>query len=137
MNENFLDAGYIIALETADDQNHQMAFKHWKNLLKSPPSLVTTSYVFDEVVTFFNNRNRHEKAVEVGNNLLQSQTIELIQVNEELFNAGWEHFQNYRDKRYSLTDCISFVVMNRLGITTALSFDKHFVQAGFEKLPRK
>lgn len=137
MKENFLDAGYIIALETADDQNHQAAFAHWKKLLKSLPSLITTSYVFDEIVTFFNNRNRHEKAVEVGNNLLQSETINLIQVDEELFIEGWEYFQNHQDKRYSLTDSISFVVMKQRGIETALSFDKHFAQAGFEKIPSK
>jgi len=39
------------------------------------------------------------------------------------------------DKRYSLTDCASFVVMKRLRIKTALAFDKHFTQAGFERLP--
>lgn len=134
-NEFFPDAGYIIALEAADDQNHRAAFTHWQELQKSIPPLVSTSYVFDEIVTFFNSRNRHEKAVEIGNNLLQSEVIELIRVDETLFNEGWEFFQIHRDKRYSLTDCISFVVMEHRGITTALSFDKHFTQAGFEKLP--
>lgn len=135
MKESFLDAGYVIALEAADDQNHQAASEHWQNFLKTPGLLVATSYVFDEIVTFFNNRNRHEKAVEVGNNLLQSETIRLIQVDEELFNEGWRYFQTHSDKRYSLTDCISFVVMKRRKVAEALSFDKHFVQAGFEKIP--
>lgn len=137
MKEIFLDAGYVIALEASDDQNHQAALEHWQNFLKTNPFLVTTSYIFDEIVTFFNNRNRHEKAVEVGNNLLQSEAIRLIQVDGELFNEGWKYFQKHHDKRYSLTDCISFVVMKRRGVAAALSFDKHFVQAGFEKLPQK
>lgn len=70
MKSVFLDTGYMLALELANDQNHRAASKHWRSITKSLPLLVTTSYVFDEVVTFFNNRRHHAKAVEVGNRLL-------------------------------------------------------------------
>jgi len=63
----FLDTGYVIALEAADDQYHDAAVQHWRGLTNQLPPLVTTSYVFDEVVTFFNSRNRHAKASEIGN----------------------------------------------------------------------
>jgi predicted nucleic acid-binding protein len=99
------------------------------------PSLVTTSYVFDEVVTYFNGRGHHQKAVEVGNSLLHSPSVMLIQVAEELFHAGWNYIQQFQDKRYSLTDCISFVVMEQRGIQAALTFDRHFTQAGFQREP--
>ncbi len=135
MNTFFLDTSYVIALETADDLNHALTKQHWQSLIKGLPKLVATSYVFDEIVTFFNSRNRHAKAVEVGNRLLSSPSVQFIQVDEILFFEGWRLFQQYDDKSYSLTDCISFGVMTQLGIRTALSFDKHFVQAGFEKLP--
>jgi uncharacterized protein len=135
MKTLFLDAGYVIALEASDDQNHKSASQHWRKLLKSPPQLVTTSYVFDEVVTFLNSRARHEKAVEVGTNLIQTDSIELIHVDEALFYEGWEYFQKHKDKTYSLTDCISFVVMKQRGIKAALTFDRHFGQAGFDKSP--
>ena len=135
MKSLLVDAGYFIALEAADDQNHKAASQHWRKLRKSLPPLATTSYIFDEVVTFFNNRGRHEKAVEIGNSLMQSQLIELIHVNESLFDDAWEYFQKHQDKTYSLTDCLSFVVMKQQGIRTALTFDKHFRQAGFETLP--
>jgi uncharacterized protein len=39
-----------------------------------------------------------------------------------------------RDKEWSLTDCISFVVMKERGLTEALTADHHFEQAGFKAL---
>lgn len=130
MSALFIDAGYLIALEASDDQNHEAAARHWRGLLKSLPPLATTSYVFDEVVTFFNSRSRHAKAAELGNRLLQSPALELIHVDETLFHDAWQYFQQHQDKRYSLTDCVSFVVMGRRGIKAAPTFDRHFTQAG-------
>lgn len=127
----FLDTSYVLALELSSDQYHAAAQRHWNRVKESIPLLVTTSYVLDEVVTFFNRIGHHSKAVEVGNALLHSSSVWLIHVDEALFYEGWAYFQQYQDKDYSLTDCISFVVMRNLGITTAYTFDRHFVQAGF------
>jgi len=52
----FVDTGYLLALELSNDINHEAALKHWQNVVKTLPPLVTTSYVFDEVMTFFNSR---------------------------------------------------------------------------------
>ena len=136
MTSLFLDANFLIALEVSDDQHHSEATEHWKTLIDIPISLVTTSYVFDEVVTFLNSRRQHDKAVRVGNNLRNAANIELVQVDEPLFYEAWSYFGQHTDKTYSLTDCVSFVLMKRLGIAEALTFDKHFVQAGFTKLPK-
>ena len=136
MTSLFLDANFVIALEVSDDQHYNEATHHWKNLIETPFSLVTTSYVFDEVVTFLNSRRQHDKAVRVGNNLRNAANIELVQVEEPLFYEAWSYFGQHADKTYSLTDCVSFVLMKRLGIAEALTFDKHFLQAGFTKLPK-
>ena len=135
MNAVFIDTGYLPALELANDINHEAARLHWQKISQRLPRLVTTSYVFDEVATFFNSRNLHFKATEVGNRLLRSPSVELIQVQEELFFDGWQFFEKHRDKRYWLTHCISFVVMQQRDIAVAYAFDKHFAQAGFHKEP--
>ena len=137
METVFLDSGYLIAVEASNDQNHQIAFSHWQKLLRKPPHIITTTYVFDELVTFFNSRNYHKKAVEIGTNLIGSDLVEIIQVNEELLYLGWDYFQKHEDKRYSLTDCISFVAMQQRDLGKALTVDKHFTQAGFIVLPKK
>jgi predicted nucleic acid-binding protein len=49
--------------------------------------------------------------------------------------SAWDWFQQYSDKSFSLADCASFVVMRQRGLERALTFDRHFIQAGFQKLP--
>ena len=135
MTPVFLDTGYLIALEAADDQHHAAAVGHWRTYFQSRPQLVTTSFVLDEVATFFSSRGRHAKAVEIGERLLGSPSVQLVHVDEDLFGAAWTYFRRRDDKRFSLTDCVSFVLMDRLGLDRALAFDAHFVQAGFRTLP--
>jgi len=131
----FLDTGFLIALEAGDDQHHAEVAAFWKRYQESPTPLVATSYVFNEVVTFFNSRGHHAKVVEIGRHLLSSPTVHFMHVDEPLFDEAWQSFQRYDDKRYSFTDCVSFAVMKRLKLKTALTFDKHFTQAGFERKP--
>jgi predicted nucleic acid-binding protein len=131
----FLDTNYLVALESSEDLHHIEAISHWRSLLKNVPPLVTTSYIFDETVTFFKGRHQHAKAAQVGNRLLRSSAIDLIHVDESLFYEGWQFLLKHDDKTYSLTDCISFVVMKKRGLKNALTFDNHFNQAGFATLP--
>lgn len=135
MESIFIDTGFIIALEAVDDQNHKTASRYWKSLSEPLPLLITTSYVFDEIVTFFNSHNRHAKAVEIGERLLRSPTVQFVHVDEALFFEAWKLFKQRQDKTYSMTDCISFLVMKKFGTEKVLTFDKHFDQEGFHTLP--
>jgi len=106
----FLDTGYVVALEVVDNQHHEEAVEHWRDVAPRLSTIVTTTYVFDEVVTFFNSRGPHRKAVEIGRRLRESRIVEIVPVDEGVFEAGWRRLQERPDKRYSLTDCISFLV---------------------------
>ena len=134
MKAVLIDTNYLVALELATEQNHQAAVRHWQNLGGRLPPLVTTTDIFDEVMTFFNSRGQHFRAVKVGNSL-RSSFVELVHVDEPLFDAGWAYFVQHADKQYSLTDCISFVLMAQRRMTSAFTFDHHFSQAGFTQVP--
>jgi predicted nucleic acid-binding protein len=135
MSPVFIDASYLLGLELKDDQNHEAAVAHWRRVAIACPAMVTTSYVFDEVVTFLNTRGHHRKATQVGNALLSSPSLRLVHVDQTLFETAWDYFQQHADKTYSFTDCVSFVVLRNFGIATAFAFDRHFVQAGFTTEP--
>lgn len=135
MNTVSVDTSYFLALELVNDKNHQAAVQHWHSATADLPNLVTTSYVFDEIVTFLSSHGLYEKALQVGQRILRSPSVQFIHVNEVLFYEAWSYFQKHQDKNYSLTDCISFVVMRDEDINTAFAFDHHFVQAGFSKEP--
>ena len=130
----FLDSGYLIALADASDQHHEAAQEHWAALRPRPP-LLTSSLVLVEVATFFNGRGFHAKAVEVVERLTASPRVTVVHLDRVLFEQAWGYFRSRPDKRYSLTDCLSFVLMAREGIREALAFDAHFGQAGFIRLP--
>jgi len=59
----FIDTSYLLALELTNDQNHQLAKTHWQQVVTSMPTLVTTSYVFDEVVTYLTGRQYSLKSL--------------------------------------------------------------------------
>ena len=67
--------------------------------------------------------------------LLSSPGVTLVQVDRDHLQKALELFEAHPDKRWSFTDCTSFVAMRDLGITRAFAFDRNFEQAGFERLP--
>ena len=99
MSPVFIDTSYVLALELKDDQNHDSAATHWQGVLASRRDIVTTSYIFDEIVRFFNRRGHHQKASQVGNARLQSPSVRLLHVDPDLFEAAWAYFERHPDTR--------------------------------------
>jgi len=131
----FLDTSFILALEDADDQYHREAAGYWRAFQERPQPLVSTVYVFDETLTIIRKRLDHARAMAVARRLRTSPLMTIVHVDPPDFDAGLAWFERYHDKEFSFTDCVSFAVMKRLDLSTALTFDQHFVQAGFERKP--
>jgi predicted nucleic acid-binding protein len=65
---------------------------------------------------------------------LRNEAIRVVHASRALLEEGISLYGARADKEWSLTDCISFVVMRDEGIIQALTGDHHFEQAGFKAL---
>lgn len=81
------------------------------------------------------SRIDRRSAVQTNDELRHGADACVVELTPALFEAAFDLYRRHADKQWGLVDCVSFVVMHRMGLTTALAFDQHFVQAGFQ-LPR-
>lgn len=131
----FVDTAGWIALINRRDDYHQQA-KHVYAALGHAMRMTTDSVLIESCNTFSKAplRPLATAMMEKVNEAKNLGVLEVTHVTEALIDQGWELFQRRYDKDWSLTDCISFVVMQKRGITKAFTTDHHFEQAGFEKL---
>jgi len=96
--------------------------------------LLTSAWVLLEVANALpgsRSRSRFERLL-VG--LRNAPNVEIVPADTTLFERGCQLYIERSDKEWSLTDCISFLVMKDRNITEALTADHHFEQAGFQSL---
>ena len=126
----FLDTSYLVAITNKRDRYHSEAIKVRTTLLK-PVKLVTTVAVLMEYGNILSQVNVREKAFRFIKILRENEDTEIIFIGSEIFEKGLKFFGKYKDKEWGLVDCLSFVVMQEMGISQALTSDSHFEQAGF------
>jgi predicted nucleic acid-binding protein len=95
----------------------------------APAPLITTDYILAESLTLLRARRLDREAFELGERILFQRSIRLEWVTPEEVNQAWILFR-YRDKDWSFVDCVSFAVIQRLQIRSALALDTHFLQFG-------
>lgn len=130
----FLDTGYLIALFDARDALHTRAMA-WSAAINEP--LILTDYILLETVNCFSKPAARPKAHAIVDALGRDPNAEIVYVDAKLLAAGVERHRTRSDKAWSLTDCVSFIVMESRGISRALAYDEDFEQAGFEAMLRR
>lgn len=130
----FIDTWFIVALINKRDQYHQKALALAKQFENYP--LITTDAILLEVGNGLSGNYRNE-VVELIEEFLTSDDVQVVHLTPKLFNEALMLFRSYQDKSWGLVDCVSFIVMRKHNINQALTFDKHFIQAGFQALMRK
>jgi predicted nucleic acid-binding protein len=95
---------------------------------------ITTAWVLTELADGLARPSLRRLFVELHDDLLRNPNVRIEPCTDQLLQAGIDFYRDRPDKAWSLTDCISFVVMQREGITEALTGDHDFEQAGFVAL---
>ena len=96
--------------------------------------LITTAVLF-ELGNALARMHKREAARAIEQ-FLEAGEAEIVHPTPEQFAQALALYKTYEDKAWSLTDCLSFVVMREAGAEAALTFDRHFAQAGFGVLMR-
>ena len=101
--------------------------------------MVTTEFVLAEFLNFYAScgPTLRGAAAELAARTLEDPRVDVVAPHPSLFSDGLALYGSRPDKRYSLTDCISMIVMRQRRIAEALTHDRHFTQEGFVALLRE
>lgn len=131
MNPVFADSYYYLALVNRNDAAH----KHAVELSNTArPRTITTAWVITELADAMAHSSQRGTFLALLEALETDPGVTIVAPSKDLYDAGLSLYARRPDKDWSLTDCISFVVMEQLGLKDALTADRHFQQAGFKTL---
>jgi predicted nucleic acid-binding protein len=126
------DSSAFVAIKNSADPNHEAAYKIFTAYAGSDTGIITSNFIIAESVTVISQKVSHKAAIEFREQDLAG--IQIVRITEELEEHAFEIFRSLTSKNVSFIDCTSFALMRSLGLTTAFSFDEHFVQQGFKLL---
>lgn len=129
----FADTFYYIAFLSPSDEAHEQAKEFTQGYRGQ---LVTTEWVLTELADGFAAPATRKRCAVFIDWLRSEPEVIIVPATSDLFDAGFSLYRARDDKKWSLTDCISFVVMQREGIREALTGNHNFEQAGFKALLR-
>lgn len=126
----FLDTSAIFALADADDAAHAACLKLYRKVRQ----FICHDAILLETFSLICKRISKSAAVEVLASVRQSPKIQVTPLGADLLEAGWQRCSRFDDKDWDWIDCLSFELMDRRGLRSALTLDQHFRQAGFTVL---
>ena len=131
MTRVFADTFYFLAVLNRHDPAHDVALEFYGD---DSLNFITTEWVLTEVGDATAAPPARQKFKELTEVLTGDDHVKIITASHQLFERGSALYFQRPDKKWSLTDCISFVVMSDEGLLHALTGDRHFGQAGFNIL---
>lgn len=129
----FADTSFYVAAVNPRDSLHDAAGT-LANSFRG--SVLTTEYVLVEVGNWLARSGDRAVFLALMQDIRADHRTTVISGDSPLFERGFDLYGRRSDKGWSMTDCISFIVMREHGVEDALTADHHFEQAGFRVLLR-
>jgi uncharacterized protein len=126
----FADTSFWMALSRKRDQSNRHAVAWNQFVIRTRSSIVTTEAVLWEWLNGLSDASTRGVAAEGYRRAHADARVEVVPFQPELVDSAVQLYRTRPDKNWSLTDCLSFVVMERHHLTDALTTDGHFEQAG-------
>ena len=128
----FLDTSAVYAMLDADDDNHEMAERVWKQLIQSEATLVTHSYVLVETAALLQHRLGVAALRVFHEDIMPMLQVDWVTASRHF--AAVEAVLTAARRKLSLVDCVSFQTMRECGAHAAFAFDDHYREQGFRTL---
>jgi hypothetical protein len=129
-----LDTSFILALENREDRHHARAKQLDRDLAAQGAVLMLHWGILLEIGDGYARIGRRAKGMELLDKFLREDGFQVVPLSEDVVDRAIALFRSRSDKEWGLTDCVSFVLMEREGVKEALTADIHFRQAGFAAL---
>lgn len=130
----FVDSGAWIALALSRDPLHHRAREQWETLRIAGTKLHTSVPVVIETFTFLTRNANRDVALVWKESIYEAGTVRIQPCNLKDLEQSWSYFKRTDLHKLSAVDATSFVIMERVGIRLAFTFDHHFSVAGFRLL---
>jgi predicted nucleic acid-binding protein len=131
MKTLFADTYYFVALLSPKDEAYAKVVDFTRQF---SGRLVTTEWVLVELADGLTDPQARSRFTQFYDRLRERDDVIIVPSGPRLFELGIELFRRRSDKEWSLTDCISFEVMDEQNLVEAVTADHHFEQAGFTAL---
>lgn len=128
----FSDTSGLFGAAVARDENHQAARAILDHLQAERVHFFTTLYVLAELHALVITRRRDPRLALNTVSRIERGATTIVPVTDRDQARARTILASRPDKLYSLTDALSFAVMERLGIARVFTFDRNFSQHGFQ-----
>ena len=124
MNELFVDTSAFFALANLADKHHDEAVAAYQANV-GDDNLQTSDHVVIETWYLLRSRLGRRAAMAFWDGF-DREVITVLGVTAGDFRRGREIAQEWPDQAFSIVDCTSFALIERLDIRRAFAFDRHF-----------